>query len=376
MVNRVIAVLCILWVIAAWPVSTRAPQGEAVQRVAERLEALREEAAQLASREQTLLNELRKLEIERQIKTEELSGLDAELRTTQEQLSAAKARAEALGQSAAAQLPDLEARLVRLYKMGRVGHWRLLLDVDDLQSMGRAYRMAAALTGIDRDRAGRHEQTRASLDRERRTLEVRARQAAAMQEKAALAQLALDRAVSSREALMTSIVQRRDLTAQLAAELAAAQIRLQAAVTEPGSATVLVPLRPFRGQMPWPAEGIVTARFGRQQVGRTAGIDVSRNGIEISLPEGRTVAAVHEGVVTFAGSFTAYGNLVIVDHGGGAHTLYGHLSSYNVNKGDRVGAGAAVGLSGRNPGGNPALYFELRIDGQPVDPIQWLRKQP
>ena len=61
---------------------------------------------------------------------------------------------------------------------------------------------------------------------------------------------------------------------------------------------------------------------------------------------------------------------------GGALTLYGHLASGSVNKGDRVSAGTPVGLSGRNPGGNPALYFELRIDGQPVDPLQWLRKQP
>ncbi len=57
-------------------------------------------------------------------------------------------------------------------------------------------------------------------------------------------------------------------------------------------------------------------------------------------------------------------------------SLYGHLSAVNVNKGDRVGAGAPLGLSGRNTGGNPALYFELRVDGKPVDPLQWLRKQP
>jgi septal ring factor EnvC (AmiA/AmiB activator) len=107
-----------------------------------------------------------------------------------------------------------------------------------------------------------------------------------------------------------------------------------------------------------------------------AGINVNRNGIDLSLPEGQSVAAVHEGVVTFAGPFTAYGNLVIVDHGGGASTLYGHLGSRSVNKGDRVSVGTSVGLSGRNPNGNPALYFELRIDGQPVDPLQWLRKQP
>ena len=376
MVRRIGGIVLVTALVPVLWSEMRAVQDAAAQRVAQRLRDLRQEAASLNSREQTLLNELRKLELERQIKGEELTALDGDLRKTQEQLAAATGRAGALRTSANAQRPEVQQRLVRLYKMGHAGYWRLLLDVDDLQSIGRAYRTAAALTRLDRDRLEQHKQTLDTLERERRTLEARAREFSAMQEKAAVAQLALDRAVTSRSALMKSIDDRRDLAAQLAKELEVAHQRLQAAVAEPGTSAVLVPIRPFRGQMPWPAEGIVVGRFGRQQVGRTAGIDVSRNGIEVSVPEGRTVSAVHEGVVTFAGPFTAYGNLVIVDHGGGAATLYGHLADRNVNKGDRVSAGTPVGMSGRNPAGNPALYFELRIDGQPVDPLQWLRKQP
>jgi septal ring factor EnvC (AmiA/AmiB activator) len=359
-------------------VPQQSPPSAAAQRVAERLRTLRQEATALQNREKTLLNELRKLELERQIKTEELSVIEQDLSATRERLGAATARAAALRESADAQRPDIEKRLVRLYKMGRAGYWRLLLDVEDMQSMGRAYRTASALTRLDRDRVKQHEQTLAALDRERRDLEARAREFSALQQKASASRAAVERAVASRAALMTSIEQRRDLTVQLASELEAAQQRLQAAAAQPGrtAGPVLVPIRPFRGQMPWPANGIVVGRFGRQPVGRVPGINVTRNGIDLSLPDGRTVAAIHEGVVTFAGPFTAYGNLVIVDHGGGAQTLYGHLASVSVNRGDRVSAGTQVGLSGRNPGGNPALYFELRIDGRPVDPLQWLRRQP
>jgi septal ring factor EnvC (AmiA/AmiB activator) len=130
-------------------------------------------------------------------------------------------------------------------------------------------------------------------------------------------------------------------------------------------AIAALPLRPFRGALPWPAEGIVTQRFGRQQ---------TPNGIEISLPEGEPVRAVHEGTVAFADQFTGYGNLVIVDHGDGSHSLYGHLRELRVERGTRVDAQTQVGESGRNPSGNPALYFELRVDGKAVDPVQWLRK--
>lgn len=100
-----------------------------------------------------------------------------------------------------------------------------------------------------------------------------------------------------------------------------------------------------------------------------------RSGIELSLPEGAPVRAVHEGTVAYADQFTGYGNLVILDHGNRSYSLYGNLSELDVKKGDAVAAGATVGLTGRNTAGNPSLYFELRIDGQPVDPLQWLKRR-
>ncbi len=83
---------------------------------------------------------------------------------------------------------------------------------------------------------------------------------------------------------------------------------------------------------------------------------------------------MHEGVVAFAGQFTGYGNLVIVEHGERAFSLYGHLSAIQVAQGERIPAQAPLGRSGLNPNGTPALYFELRVDGKPVDPLQWLQK--
>ena len=66
-------------------------------------------------------------------------------------------------------------------------------------------------------------------------------------------------------------------------------------------------------------------------------------------------------------------NLVIVEHGERAFSLYGHLSSIQVAQGERLPAQAPVGRSGLNPNGTAALYFELRVDGKPVDPLQWLQ---
>jgi septal ring factor EnvC (AmiA/AmiB activator) len=344
-------------------------QAEALsKRAAERLAALQREAEALASQEQTLLVELRKLEVDRQIKAERLAAIEAEAAGVQRQLDATTARAQALQGEADRQRPDVEARMVKLYKMGRAGYWRLLLDVDDLRQLGRAYRTASALGRIDRDRIEEHRRTVAELARERKALEARATELRGLRSRARDARAAVDRALAARTALVASIDARRDLNAQLAGELEEAQQRLQSSVAQMAAGrtapAVGLPLRPFQGALPWPADGVVMKRFGRQ----------SSSGMELSLAEGETVRAVHDGTVAFADQFTGYGNLVIVDHGDRAYSLYGHLGSVTVHKGDRVAPLTTVGLAGRNPSGNPALYFELRIDGKPVDPLQWLKR--
>ena len=350
----------------------------AAKRAEDRLRTLRKEADALAAQQRTLLADLRRLELERQIAVEQLAKVERERVDVQRQLDAAEAKAAVLAETAAAQLPDIEARLVQLYKMGRAGYWKLLLDVDNLRELARAYRTAAALGRIDRDRLEEHRKTVAALAAERASLDARVKQLTGLRRKAEDARAAADRAVAARTALVQSIDERRDLNAQLTGELQEAQRKLQAtfaanpASATPPSTTATLPLRPFQGSLPWPAEGVLSSPFGRQPP-RSPGPPV-RNGIELSLPEGQEVRAIHEGTVAYADLFTGYANLVIVEHADRSYSLYGHLSSITVKRGDRVEAGTTVGLAGRNPAGNPSLYFELRVDGRPVDPLQWLKK--
>jgi septal ring factor EnvC (AmiA/AmiB activator) len=346
------------------------------RRAAERLAALQKEAEALAGQERTLLGELRKLEVEREIRVEKLAGVERDAADVRAKLASATARAKALEENAERQRPDIEARLVRLYKMGRAGYWRMLLDVNSLREVGRAYRTAAALSRIDRDRVEEHRRTLAALTAERTALQTRAKELSRLESDARKASAAVETAVAARAALVKSIDARRDLNAQLAGELQDAQRKLQSTIAQMASGrdvpAATLPIRPFQGALPWPSEGVVSARFGAGSRGAPSS---SRNGIELSLPEGQAIRAVHEGIVAFADAFAGYGNLVIVDHGDRAYSLYGHLSGISVKKGDRVETATPVGLAGRNPSGNPSLYFELRVDGQPVNPLQWLKRQ-
>lgn len=128
-----------------------------------------------------------------------------------------------------------------------------------------------------------------------------------------------------------------------------------------------VGLRRDAGRLAWPSRGVITSRFGYRW-GR------HHHGIDISAPVGTPIRAVRDGVVTFAGWRGGYGRLVILDHGQGLATWYGHASKILVRVGQRVTTGqeiAAVGATGNVTG--PNLHFEVRINGAPQDPIPYLR---
>ncbi len=148
-----------------------------------------------------------------------------------------------------------------------------------------------------------------------------------------------------------------------------------AANTPPSSAPAGLPLKPFKGDLDWPLSGTVRRRFDATAARRTG----TANGIEIAAAEGTPALAVHGGLVAFADTFSGFGNLVILDHGAETFSVYGNLLDIAVKKGAHIERGQTVGGVGTPPaapGGAPGLYFELRVDGKPVDPVQWFKKRP
>jgi len=124
-----------------------------------------------------------------------------------------------------------------------------------------------------------------------------------------------------------------------------------------------------RGKLPWPVDGRLLARFGE-----TRGDDARTkwDGVMISAPAGTQVHAVHGGRVVFADWLRGAGLLVILDHGDGYLSLYGHNQSLLKGAGDVVKAGEAISTVGNSGGQNtPALYFAIRQQGRPSDPAQW-----
>ena len=189
------------------------------RRAGDRLVALQREADRLAADERSVLNDLRKLEVERQIKAEQLKQAGAQVAAVDRDLDAATTKMSALEATEAAERPELRARLVEMYKLGRARYARLLLSAPDLRRIGQVSRTVAALAQMDRDRIAEHQRTLDDLKTTRATLETRHREAASLRDAAQKAQAAAARAAQAQNDLVRDIDRRRDLNAQLAGEL-------------------------------------------------------------------------------------------------------------------------------------------------------------
>jgi murein DD-endopeptidase MepM/ murein hydrolase activator NlpD len=188
--------------------------------------------------------------------------------------------------------------------------------------------------------------------------------------------------------LLAKVRDERAYHERMVGELTEASRRLEAFIAElqarqrrvakvpppaPGGETPGVGFGGLRGRLPWPTDGRVVAAFGAQ-VHPRFGTRTFRGGIDIEAGEGTVVTAVYAGHVVYTGWFKGYGNLIILDHGNEYYTLYAHVSEMAVKEGDDVRQGQRIGSVGDTGSLSGArLYFEVRYQGKPQDPEQWLR---
>ena len=341
------------------------------------LEALRAEIAELTSRLETTRRQQKGLQ-------GDVAAADVELRLQEARLAEAAAardlaarrveegerEVKRLEASLEAARNGLRKRLTGLYRLGRQGYFRLFLSLKPDRRLLPSIRLIRYLARRDRAAIDRYQLARQDLARERSQLVARReetetwirreqarreRWAAIRRHKAAL----LARVAKEGQALAARTTELADRERKLAAFLDF----LYGRTTGSPAGT---PIQEFRGVLDWPAEGRVTSGFGSLLDPRYK-TKVPHNGVDLAVSPGAEVKAVFPGKVLFAAPFQGYGNTVIVQHPGRVFTLYAGLAGMRVGKEDMVSLGDAVGLA------SDRLYFEIRVENRPEDPLNWLR---
>ena len=403
----VLAAALAVGLVAAVPAGQAQSAWERKQIVDSRITALREDIAEAREREEVLSSdiaaassEIDSLEGKIGALNDILAELEAALAAHRARLARLEARFrdqterfEFLRREYARAQRILEQRLVDLYQTDDADTVEIMLQVESLTELieqldyfdqigSQDQRIAATFKRLKLEMKAAREKTAETKDAvEAETAALAEKTEAQRDAQAALVaqQNALEAAQASKQSLLANVREDRheheeDLeameaaSAQLAATIQAAQAAASTASSggsSEGEGGGGGDTAPSASGLAWPVSGPVTSgygpRWGRMHLG-----------IDISAPTGTSVAAAASGSVIYAGVMSGYGNIVVIDHGGGLATAYAHLSAIwvsggSVSQGQGIGA---VGCTGSCTG--PHLHFEVRVNGSPVNPLSYL----
>ena len=390
MTPRIVLILALLLITAA-PAA-----GDTVtkkQRVDARIDTLNDKIAAARAKEQRLAGEIaglsakiRRLEAEVGDVSSDLQSLEQDLALHRERLARItelwRLQTKKLGflrRQHEEAIDRLNDRIVAIYEAGNVTTVDVLLDsknfgelisrIDYAEELASQDARIAESVGRAKDRMkvaqARTTVTRKKVQAIERTVAYRTQQMRVVRDQLVAQESALSNTRGAREVALADVQESKEEYLHEVNSLLAVSAQLAGQIRGAQSSSSSPPRVASSGFM-WPVSGPVTSPFGWRW-GRM------HEGIDIAVPTGTPVVASNAGRVITAGWMGGYGNLVVIDHGGGIATAYGHNSSIAVGSGSSVGQGQVIayaGSTGNSTG--PHESFEVRVNGSAVDPMGYL----
>ncbi|WP_344808683.1 murein hydrolase activator EnvC family protein [Allohahella marinimesophila] len=318
-----------------------------------------------------------------------LRALDAKLKQTRSELDSLQTTGEQLQDDLEAGRSRIEALLRAAHRAGQVPALAMLLGSEDPTSAQRKLTYLSYYSTAEREKLLAYRDQLDALQQNRDAVESAAARLEATRAQLAGERLELEREQQRREQLVASLRKEVGGEQSRLARLEADQKSLSALVKEMNETLARIDLAyeaedfaKRKGALRWPLDDAALASIGARTGSKGSAWKLPAfrtslregNGLFISLPPSSPVHSVHQGRIVFADWLRGFGLLLIIDHGDGFMTLYGNNQALYAHTGDQVRSGDIVASSGSS-GGRPeaGLYFEIRKDGRPQNPLPWLR---
>lgn len=359
-------------------------------RIRARREAVEREILKLQSQTESTLRDLDSIDLDLRLAAHRYDEAELEFKETTRLLDATIRDVQATRDKIDVTRPRVLKSLAALSKLGELSYARLLFSLDDPADILRGYRYVSRMASADGDQIRAFKESLVQLSALEEQLKTRTAQNLETKRRLNEARGVLSTRKSSKEARIEEIAREQQLQEELAEEYRQREAELLRLLGEAGEVApsgefvqpAVQPIAPFqsdaplrrvKGEIPWPVRGTLVRKFGVERDPRF-GTRTIQQGIEIDAFPEIEVHAVHAGRVVYADQFVGYGMLVIVDHGNHEHTLYGRLGELRVAPGDDVQEGSLLGLLPNTRVTGSGLHFEVRVQGKPEDPLDWLKK--
>jgi murein DD-endopeptidase MepM/ murein hydrolase activator NlpD len=395
----VLAALCALASLAALAIPASARPEDRLQTIQEKKQQAQEDLDRLNAKVDGVGAQVRELDAQRaeaQAKVDaseaKLAELDADIRRvhkamvrSQKQIAFLSDELRNIQERLVERTDVFTERAVAAYKAGPGAYLDGLLGAETFNDLMDRYAYYESALNSDseileditdlrdgvEDRVAKVEDKQAEIAHSKLSLEADRAEIDRLRAERAAALDVVQSALHEKEAILGEYQADQQRLEQIIAQFERESSQIQSILA--ARSQISGPLPVGGGQFLWPANGPLVSEFGMRKH-PIFGDTRMHSGIDIAAPHGSPVIAADVGEVIYVGVMSGYGNVVIIDHGGGLATTYNHLSSFAVSSGQPVSRGAliaGVGCTGYCTG--PHLHFEVRINGTPVDPLPFLQ---
>lgn len=346
-----------------------------IKQLEKELHALFQEKKSTKKKESSTLASLKTIEKKIGLLSEKLSLQTKQIERTKAELVSLQKQESELEKESKAQTLLLENHLISAYQMGRSPIIKTLLNEENPQVIERLASYYSYINKARLEAILNLQKTTTALSNTKKEQQATLKTLKILKEKELLEQAELEK---EQQRQLTLVKDLRNAIKNQTSKISFAQKSkqdlekiLQKAIESPYPRPE-APFSRMQYKLSWPTTGYLNDLYGKL----IAGTSLKHSGVEIIAPESQIIKAVYPGKIVFADWLRGFGLITIIDHGLGYMTLYAHNQSLLKNQGENVAMGEDIATVGHSGGQQETgVYFEIRKNGRPVDPLRWLKPE-
>jgi len=355
-----------------------------LKKIEQQIKSVKDEIDNLQKKESGYLEALHKIEKLLLDTEKELQSIEKDLKLAQKEIEKAKDEIVIEKEKLKEKTKLLENRLREIYKSHLTGYLEILFNSESFSDFLTRFRYIKNILSLDAEVINDIRQQTKKIENNKMNLENREEILSLLKKEVEKEKENIEFSIESKKSIINKIDSQKEAYLKSLEELEQSSQEIKNIIErihkqkEEDSKEAsrkeapTITLKPKKGILALPIQGKIISGYGRQK-NTEFNTYTFNSGIDISAPLGQVIHAAGSGEVIYTGDIKGYGQIIIIDHGGRVTTLYAHLSKNLVNIGDKVKKEQTIGQVGDSGGvSSPRLHFEVRVEGKPTDPMNWL----
>jgi septal ring factor EnvC (AmiA/AmiB activator) len=355
-----------------------------LKKIEQQIKSVKDEINNLQKKESGYLETLHKIEKLLQDTEKELQAIERDLELAQKEIKKGEDELIREKHILKERTIILESRLREIYKRRLTGYLEILFNSESFSDFLTRFRYIKNILSLDAEVINDIRQQMKKIENNKMNLENREEILSLLKKEVEKEKENIEFSIKAKKSIINKIDSQKEAYLKSLKELEQSSQEIENIIEriykqQEGDSkkasqkeAPTITLKPKRGILALPIQGKLISEYGRQK-NTDFNTYTFNSGIDISAPLGQVVRAAGSGEIIYTGSIKGYGQIIIIDHGGRTTTLYAHLSKILIDIGDKVKKGQPIGQVGDSGGvSSTRLHFEVRVEGKPTDPMNWL----